>query len=141
MLTVVQEVLARLRDGRLKLVVTTELAARGLDFPNLTHVINFELPTDSQHYVHRWGVKFVLLLTLITLALILALITSYIIFLFALTPLIVRAGRCGRAGKPGIVINMATPDTKFVIRRFGKQLGITVKDCELRDGRVFLKDF
>eukprot|EP01042_Synura_sphagnicola_P001755 gene1755-2058_t len=99
-----KEVLARLRDGRLKLVVTTELAARGLDFPNLTHVINFELPTDSQHYVHR-------------------------------------AGRCGRAGKPGIVINMATPDTKFVIRRFGKQLGITVKDCELRDGRVFLKDF
>ena len=50
-----KEILTRLRDGRLSLVVTTELAARGLDFPDLTHVINFELPTDAQHYVHRAG--------------------------------------------------------------------------------------
>jgi ATP-dependent RNA helicase DeaD len=48
-----KEILSRLRDGRLQLVVSTELAARGIDIPNLTHVINFELPTDSQHYVHR----------------------------------------------------------------------------------------
>ena len=48
-----QEVLARLRDGRLRVVVTTELAARGLDIPDVTHVINFELPTDAEHYVHR----------------------------------------------------------------------------------------
>jgi ATP-dependent RNA helicase DeaD len=43
----------RLRDGRLKLVISTEIAARGLDIPELSHVINFELPTDAQHYVHR----------------------------------------------------------------------------------------
>ena len=97
-----KEILARLRDGRLNLVVTTELAARGLDFPDLTHVINFELPTDAQHYVHR-------------------------------------AGRCGRAGRKGLVMNFANPDTKFVIRRFGKQLGVKVLDCELRDGQVHLK--
>lgn len=48
-----KEIISRLRDGRLNLAVTTELAARGLDFPDLTHVINFELPTDAQHYVHR----------------------------------------------------------------------------------------
>lgn len=43
----------RVRDGRVRLVVTTELAARGLDIPDLSHVINFELPTDAHHYVHR----------------------------------------------------------------------------------------
>jgi ATP-dependent helicase YprA (DUF1998 family) len=48
-----QEILARIKDGRLKFVVATELAARGLDIPDLTHVVNFELPTDPQHYVHR----------------------------------------------------------------------------------------
>jgi len=97
-----KEILSRIRDGRLSLVVTTELAARGIDIPDLTHVINFELPTDSQHYVHR-------------------------------------AGRCGRAGRKGLVINFATPDTKFVIRRFGKQLGIKIRDCELREAHVHLK--
>lgn len=50
---VLQEILARIKDGRLKFVVATELAARGLDIPELSHVINFELPTDAQHYVHR----------------------------------------------------------------------------------------
>lgn len=50
-----------------------------------------------------------------------------------------RTGRCGRAGKQGLAMNFANPDTKFVIRRFGKKLGIKVHDCEIRDGRVFLK--
>lgn len=34
--------------------MSTELAARGIDIPDLTHVVNFELPTDAQHYVHRY---------------------------------------------------------------------------------------
>lgn len=50
-----------------------------------------------------------------------------------------RAGRCGRAGKAGLVVNFATPQTKFVIRRFGKQLGVKVLDCEIRDGKIFLR--
>lgn len=36
-------------------------------------------------------------------------------------------------------MNFANPDTKFVVRRFGKQLGVKIRDCELREGRVFLK--
>jgi len=44
---------ARIKDGRLRYVVTTELAARGIDIPDLSHVINYELPTDAPHYVHR----------------------------------------------------------------------------------------
>lgn len=50
-----------------------------------------------------------------------------------------RVGRCGRAGRPGLVVNFATHDTKFVVRRFGKRLGVKVRDCEVRDGRVFLR--
>jgi superfamily II DNA/RNA helicase len=44
-----------LLEGRLRLVIATEMGARGLDFPTLTHVVNLELPTDERHYVHRAG--------------------------------------------------------------------------------------
>lgn len=37
------------------MVVTTEMAARGLDVAHLTHVVNYDLPTDGDHYVHRAG--------------------------------------------------------------------------------------
>ena len=49
------DVMRRLLDGRVRIAVTTEMGARGLDIPGLTHVINLELPTDPQHYVHRAG--------------------------------------------------------------------------------------
>ena len=44
-----------LREGRVGIVVATELAARGIDAPYLTHVINLDLPTDASHYAHRAG--------------------------------------------------------------------------------------
>eukprot|EP00559_Dactyliosolen_fragilissimus_P008681 CAMPEP_0184873364 /NCGR_PEP_ID=MMETSP0580-20130426/41803_1 /TAXON_ID=1118495 /ORGANISM="Dactyliosolen fragilissimus" /LENGTH=879 /DNA_ID=CAMNT_0027376265 /DNA_START=589 /DNA_END=3228 /DNA_ORIENTATION=- len=44
-----------LRDGSVGMVVATEMAARGLDAPFLTHVINLDLPTDASHYAHRAG--------------------------------------------------------------------------------------
>ena len=44
-----------LREGYVGLVVATELAARGLDASLLTHVINWDLPTDASHYAHRAG--------------------------------------------------------------------------------------
>jgi len=43
------------REGRFQLLLATDVAARGLDFPGLTHVINFDLPIDADHYVHRAG--------------------------------------------------------------------------------------
>jgi superfamily II DNA/RNA helicase len=44
-----------LREGFVGIVVATEMAARGLDAPLLTHVINMDLPTDASHYAHRAG--------------------------------------------------------------------------------------
>jgi ATP-dependent RNA helicase DeaD len=43
------------REGYIGLVVATEMAARGIDAPFLTHVINLDLPTDASHYAHRAG--------------------------------------------------------------------------------------
>jgi ATP-dependent RNA helicase DDX3X len=43
------------RTGRTPILVVTAVAARGLDIPNVTHVINYDLPSDIDDYVHRIG--------------------------------------------------------------------------------------
>ncbi|WP_405104165.1 DEAD/DEAH box helicase [Paenibacillus sp. FSL K6-1217] len=48
-------VLARFRDGKLKVLVASDVAARGLDIENLTLVVSFDPAFDSEHYVHRAG--------------------------------------------------------------------------------------
>lgn len=47
--------LKSLRDGRVKILVATDVAARGLDVPTISHVINFGLPMKADDYVHRIG--------------------------------------------------------------------------------------
>ncbi|KAH9940886.1 ATP-dependent RNA helicase ded-1 [Epithele typhae] len=43
------------RTGRTPILVATAVAARGLDIPNVTHVVNYDLPSDIDDYVHRIG--------------------------------------------------------------------------------------
>jgi len=50
-----ERVLARLRAGRLNVVIATDVAARGIDVTHITHVINFDLPPEPETYVHRIG--------------------------------------------------------------------------------------
>jgi len=45
----------QLREGRVRLLVATDVAARGIDVPDITHVINFDLPRQAEDYVHRIG--------------------------------------------------------------------------------------
>lgn len=47
--------LAGFKNGSIRVLVATDIAARGLDIPLLPHVINFELPNISEDYVHRIG--------------------------------------------------------------------------------------
>jgi ATP-dependent RNA helicase DeaD len=48
-------VMAKLRGGQLSVLVASDLAARGLDVDDISHVINFDLPEDPEIYVHRIG--------------------------------------------------------------------------------------
>ena len=43
------------RDGKLRFLVASDVAARGLDIPNVSHVFNFDVPSHSEDYVHRIG--------------------------------------------------------------------------------------
>lgn len=50
-----EKALEMFRGGRCPILVATAVAARGLDIPNVTHVVNYDLPTDIDDYVHRIG--------------------------------------------------------------------------------------
>ena len=48
-------VMGRLRDGTAEVLIATDVAARGLDVDTLTHVVNYDVPSASESYVHRIG--------------------------------------------------------------------------------------
>ena len=50
-----QAALRDFRSGKVRLLVATDIAARGIDVPDISHVINFDLPDDAENYVHRIG--------------------------------------------------------------------------------------
>jgi len=50
-----ERIMQRFRDKRANILVATDVAARGIDVNNLTHVINYALPPDPESYVHRIG--------------------------------------------------------------------------------------
>ena len=50
-----EALIKRLRDGRVEIVVATDVAARGLDVERISSVINYDMPGDTESYVHRIG--------------------------------------------------------------------------------------
>jgi ATP-dependent RNA helicase DeaD len=50
-----ESVIRRLKSGKIEIVVATDVAARGLDVEQITHVINYDIPNDVEAYVHRIG--------------------------------------------------------------------------------------
>ena len=50
-----ERLLQAFRDGRAELLIATEVAARGLDIPDVTHVFNYDIPDDADAYIHRIG--------------------------------------------------------------------------------------
>lgn len=50
-----EQSLHHFKDGGLRILIATDIAARGLDVPGISHVINFEFPMEAQNYVHRIG--------------------------------------------------------------------------------------
>src|SRR5690606_178259 len=45
----------QLKAGKLDILVATDVAARGLDVERISHVVNYDIPTDTESYVHRIG--------------------------------------------------------------------------------------
>ncbi len=50
-----QNALERFRSGNIKVLVATDVAARGIDIPKITHVFNYDLPEETESYIHRIG--------------------------------------------------------------------------------------
>jgi ATP-dependent RNA helicase RhlE len=50
-----ERALGQFRNGKVKLLIATDLAARGLDIPHISHVINYDVPQWAEDYVHRIG--------------------------------------------------------------------------------------
>ena len=48
-------VMKKFREGTADILIATDVAARGIDIDNITHVINFDIPQDPESYVHRIG--------------------------------------------------------------------------------------
>lgn len=49
------QVMGNLREGNLSVLVASDLAARGLDVDDITHVVNYDMPEDPEVYIHRIG--------------------------------------------------------------------------------------
>lgn len=49
------EALQKFRDGKVRVLVATDIASRGLDVDGISHVVNYELPNEPESYVHRIG--------------------------------------------------------------------------------------
>jgi ATP-dependent RNA helicase RhlE len=50
-----EKALASFRDAKVQVLIATDIAARGIDVPSISHVINFDIPMDPESYVHRIG--------------------------------------------------------------------------------------
>jgi ATP-dependent RNA helicase DDX41 len=77
------------REGKKDVLVATDIASKGLDFPDIQHVINYDMPKEIENYVHRYpplSITYYLL----------PIIIAYTLFV------VVRIGRTGRCGKTGI---------------------------------------
>lgn len=85
-----QQALAALKKGKLTFILTTDIAARGIDIPGLPAVINYDIPKDHATYIHR-------------------------------------AGRTGRMGAPGAVLNLGN---EHELRNFKQLMGQSKFDIQ-----------
>jgi len=94
-----QHILASFNKGKLRVLVTTDLFTRGMDFSDVSHIFNMDLPLNPVDYLHR-------------------------------------AGRTGRMGKEGIVVNIVRDQEKFVMYKMMKNLNIEVTAVNIVNGKV-----
>ena len=50
-------IMREFRSGSSRVLITTDLLARGIDVQQVSLVINYDLPANRENYIHRWGIK------------------------------------------------------------------------------------
>ena len=88
-----------IRAGTIRIMIASDLAARGLNIPGITHVCNLDVPTQAKAYLHR-------------------------------------VGRTARAGASGTAVSLVTDTETRLVRRYERELGITLQGIQVRDGRI-----
>ncbi len=94
-----KKALEDLRSGRVRVLIASDLAARGLDIAGVTHVFNLDVPAQAKDYLHR-------------------------------------VGRTGRVGEPGLAVSLVTEQEMGRIRRFERELGISISPVKVSRGQV-----
>jgi superfamily II DNA/RNA helicase len=89
-----------IRSGAIRIMIASDLAARGLNILGVTHVFNLDVPTMSEAYLHR-------------------------------------VGRTGRAGARGMAISLLTEIEARLVRRYERELGITMQCVRVQGGTVW----
>lgn len=99
-------IMRQFRTGSSRVLITTDLLARGIDVQQVSCVINYDLPTNRENYIHRWIIfKFFFFNVFI-----------YKSSLFNLYFSISSIGRGGRFGRKGIAINFVTEADKRALK-------------------------
>ncbi len=96
-----QKALRFFKQGKAKILVSSDVSARGLDIKGVTHIINLDAPSQSDDYTHR-------------------------------------AGRTGRMGATGIAITIVAANELRLIKKYERDLGITISPATLRDGEFIV---
>ena len=50
-----QEAISKFSSGEIPILIATNIASRGIDFPNVSYIFNFDMPTNIDDYIHRSG--------------------------------------------------------------------------------------
>ena len=92
-----EEIMGQFRSGDSRVLITTDVWARGIDVPQVSLVINYDLPSKRELYLHRY----------VPLSLFSWLVLSFILH---------SIGRSGRYGRKGVAINFVKSDDISVLR-------------------------
>jgi superfamily II DNA/RNA helicase len=100
-----------IRSGAINIMIASDLAARGLDIPAVTHVFNLDVPTTSKAYLHRVGRT-------------------------GRAPAGSSLARRSVAGAQGTAVSLLTEIEARLVRRYEQELGIIMQRVKVRDGHI-----
>ena len=130
-----EQTLERLKDGRLDILIATDVAARGLDVERISLVVNYDIPMDSESYVHRIGrtgragrAGRALLF-----------VENRERRLLRNMSYVHRIGRTGRAGRAGRALLFVENRERRLLRNIERTMKLTIPEVELPNAELLGK--